>query len=66
MAKYAEEVLLVVRADYTNRRTAQAAVQLLRQDGIPVMGIILNRWDPAPGDPYTGRLSRSDAHRSIA
>jgi polysaccharide biosynthesis transport protein len=66
MAKHAEEVLLVVRADYTNRRTAQAAVQLLRQDGIPVMGIILNRWDPAPGDPYTGRLSRSDAHRSFA
>ena len=35
MARYAERLLLVVRADYTDRQTAQAAVQRLLQDGIP-------------------------------
>jgi succinoglycan biosynthesis transport protein ExoP len=58
MARYAEESLLVVRANYTDRRTVQTAVQRLRFDGIQLMGIILNRWDPAPGDPYAYRAVR--------
>jgi receptor protein-tyrosine kinase len=53
MARYADELLLVVRANHTDRRTVQAAVQRLRLDRIPVMGVILNRWDPACSDPYT-------------
>jgi succinoglycan biosynthesis transport protein ExoP len=52
MARYAEKLLLVVRANYTDVRTAQAAVQRLLLDGISVMGVILNRWDPANGDRY--------------
>jgi receptor protein-tyrosine kinase len=52
LARYAEELLLVVRANYTDRRTAQAAVERLQLDGIPVMGVILNRWSPARGDIY--------------
>jgi polysaccharide biosynthesis transport protein len=52
MARYAEELLLVVRANYTDRKTAQAAVQRLLLDGIPVMGVILNRWDPARSGMY--------------
>jgi receptor protein-tyrosine kinase len=66
MARYAEELLLVVRANYTDRRTVQAAVQRLRLDGLPLMGIILNRWDPAPGDPYAYRTFRSDLRQGIA
>jgi capsular exopolysaccharide synthesis family protein len=50
MARHAEELLLVVRADYTDRRTAQAAVERLRLDGISVAGVILNRWDAARSD----------------
>ncbi len=50
MARYAERLLLVVRADHTDKQTAQAAVQRLLLDGIPVMGVILNRWDRARGD----------------
>ena len=52
MARYADQVLLVVRANYTDRRTAQVAVQRLLLDGIPVMGVILNRCDPRQGDMY--------------
>ena len=66
MARYAEELLLVVRANYTDRRTVQAAVQRLRLDGLPLMGIILNRWDPAPGDPYAYRTFRSNLRQGVA
>lgn len=52
MGRYAEKLLLVVRANYTGRKTAQAAVQRLLLDGIPVLGVILNRWDPARSDIY--------------
>ena len=52
MARSAEKLLLVVRANETNRKTAQAAVQRLLMDGIPVMGVIFNSWDPAHSDTY--------------
>jgi receptor protein-tyrosine kinase len=52
MARYAEKLILVVRANYTDRRTAQVAVQRLLLDGISVMGVILNRWDSARSDIY--------------
>jgi receptor protein-tyrosine kinase len=65
IARYAEKLLLVVRANFTDKRTALAAVQRLSLDGIPVMGVILNHWDPARGDGngyarYYG-LHRQDA-----
>jgi receptor protein-tyrosine kinase len=66
MARYAEELLLVVRANYTDRRTVQTAVQRLRCDGIPLMGVILNRWDPAPGDPYAYRTVRPLGRQDVA
>ncbi len=53
MARYAEKLLLVVRADFTDRRTAQAAVQRLLLDRIPVMGVIFNDWDPTHSDLYS-------------
>ena len=52
MARYSERLLLVVRADYTDRKTAQAAVRRLLLDGIPVMGVIFNYWDPTHSDVY--------------
>lgn len=45
---YADQLLLVVRANYTTRRTAQAAVNTLFVDGIPPLGVILNRCDSYP------------------
>jgi len=52
MARHIDQLLLVVRANYTDKRVAQAAVQRLLEDGIPVMGVILNRCDPALSDMY--------------
>jgi succinoglycan biosynthesis transport protein ExoP len=66
MARYAEELLLVVRANYTDRRTVQTAVQRLRFDGVPLMGVILNRWDPAPGDPYAYRALRPLGRQGVS
>jgi receptor protein-tyrosine kinase len=66
LARHAEELLLVVRANHTDRRTAQAAIQRLRLDGIPLLGVILNRWDPAPGDQYSYRAFRSPNRQGVA
>lgn len=47
LARCTDGLVLVVRANYTGQRTVQAAVEGLENDGFRVMGIILNRWDPA-------------------
>jgi receptor protein-tyrosine kinase len=60
MARYGERLLLVVRAEYTDRKTAQAAVQRLSMDGIPVMGVIFNYWDPTRSDQYEYARYRQD------
>jgi succinoglycan biosynthesis transport protein ExoP len=60
MARYAEKLLLVVRADYTDRKTAQAAVQRLQLDGISVMGVIFNFWDPTHSESYGYPRYRQD------
>ena len=49
---FAEKLILVVRADYTGRQTAQAAVQRLLLDRIPIMGVIFNGWDPSHHNGY--------------
>jgi receptor protein-tyrosine kinase len=60
MARHAERLLLVVRADETDRKTAQAAVQRLLLDGIQVMGVIFNYWDPTHSDTYDYAHYRQD------
>jgi len=52
MAKYADGVVLVVRANHVNRKMAMAAAQRLLLDGIPVLGTILNDWDLAGSREY--------------
>ena len=53
LARHAEGVLLVLRANYADRKTAMATAQRLILDGIPIIGTILNHWDPATlGDSY--------------
>jgi receptor protein-tyrosine kinase len=56
MARHTDGLVLVVRARYTGRKTAQAAVQRLECDGRRVTGVILNGWDSSRSDPY-GRLT---------
>ena len=53
LSRQADAALLVVRADHAERKAAFAALQRLLLDGIPVLGTILNSWDPAGrGDAY--------------
>lgn len=66
MARYADQLLLVVRANYTDRRAAQVAVQRLLLDGISVMGVILNRCDPAESDSYSYAFDRGLNLKSLA
>jgi receptor protein-tyrosine kinase len=60
MSRYAEKLLLVVRADYTEIKTAQAAVQRLFLDGLPLMGVIFNCWDPSNSETYAYARCRQD------
>lgn len=43
----ADGVILVVRADHSERESIRAAVNCLHQDGTPILGTVLNNWDPA-------------------
>jgi capsular exopolysaccharide synthesis family protein len=47
--KYADGIVLVVRAGVTTREGASAACERFSNDGIPVLGTILNDWTPDPG-----------------
>jgi succinoglycan biosynthesis transport protein ExoP len=47
LAKHADGVVLVVRAGITSREGAAACCQRFQDDGIPVIGSILNDWVPS-------------------
>jgi polysaccharide biosynthesis transport protein len=46
LGRLADAVVLVVRAGETNRDQAMAARRRLAEDGIPLLGTILNDWNP--------------------
>jgi len=50
--KYSDGVVLVVRAGVTTREDASAVCQRFIEDGIPVLGTILNDWTPEVGYDY--------------
>jgi receptor protein-tyrosine kinase len=45
IARHADGVVLIVRADLTGRGTVQAAAKLLQAEGAKITGVILNRYD---------------------
>jgi Mrp family chromosome partitioning ATPase len=45
LGRLADAVVLVFRAGKTSRESAQAASRRLTDDGISVLGTILNGWD---------------------
>jgi Mrp family chromosome partitioning ATPase len=55
-------MLLVLRARRTTRDAALAARECLMQDGIPVVGTILNDWNATKDSRY-GAYGPSYAHR---
>ena len=54
LGRLADAVILVVRANRTTRDATRAAHQRLAEDGTPVLGTILNDWNPkrTPGYGY--------------
>ena len=52
LAHQADGVILVLRACHTDGRTALSAVHRFRDDGIPVLGAILNDWNPSSSRAY--------------
>ena len=52
LARHADAVVLVVRARHTTKDAALLARQRFAEDGTPVLGTILNDWDPAHSSAY--------------
>jgi len=46
LSRLVDAVVLVFRAGCTTRETAAMAVNIFDQDGVPVLGTVLNDWDP--------------------
>jgi polysaccharide biosynthesis transport protein len=47
LGKLSDAVVLVLRAGETTRDVAMAACQRFHEDGTPLLGTILNGWNPA-------------------
>jgi len=53
LARHADALILVVRSAVTTRDAAALAQRRFTEDGIPIMGVILNGWNPhTPGYHY--------------
>lgn len=69
LGQHCDAVILVVRAGKTTRDAALAAMRKFREDGTPVLGTVLNDWDPGSGGygagyykgyrPYTKHQEKS-------
>ena len=46
LGRIADAVILVLRAGQTTRNSARAAKERFLEDGTPVLGTVLNGWDP--------------------
>jgi polysaccharide biosynthesis transport protein len=61
MGRLSDGVVLVLRSDYTDRMDALAAQEKLWEDGIPILGTVLNDWNPnndrQKSRPYGGYAS---------
>jgi tyrosine-protein kinase Etk/Wzc len=56
-------VVLVVRAGQTTRSSAKAAAGRFEEDGVQVLGTVLNSWNPKTnGYGYYDSYHRSDSY----
>jgi capsular exopolysaccharide synthesis family protein len=46
VASHADGIVLVIRSGQTTREAAIAAQRRLEHDGLPIVGVVLNDWDP--------------------
>ncbi len=65
IAQHVDQLVLVVRANYTEPKIARAAVERLRLDGVAIVGFVLNRFEPNRGvyrySNFRGGNGRSDS-----
>ena len=52
LAPHVDGVLFVIRAEYTSARVARAALELLYQRQVRVLGLLFNAVRPSSGDYY--------------
>jgi polysaccharide biosynthesis transport protein len=52
LAPLVEGVMFVIRAQYTSARVARAALEVLYQRGVNVLGLVFNAVDPSGGSYY--------------
>ena len=52
LAPYVQGVVFVIRAQHTSARVARAALDLLYQRNVNVLGIVLNAVNPNVGEYY--------------
>jgi capsular exopolysaccharide synthesis family protein len=63
LGRISDGVVLVLRAGQTTRGTAKAAADRFADDGIRVLGTVLNAWDPASnGSGYYDGYSYDDSY----
>jgi capsular exopolysaccharide synthesis family protein len=60
LGRLAEGAILVIRSGETTRDAAMSAKQRLVDDGVWVVGTILNRWDPKSKDRYSNYYYERD------
>jgi succinoglycan biosynthesis transport protein ExoP len=58
LGRMADGVILVVRANQTRRGQAQAARNRLLEDWTPLVGTVLNDWEPANGNGYADAYAK--------
>jgi capsular exopolysaccharide synthesis family protein len=63
VGRLVDGVIMVIRSGKTTRDTARVAIQRLAEDGTPVLGTILNDWNPAKTATY-GRAYGYDTYES--
>ena len=52
LSRFSDGVVFVFRASKTSRDTAKAVLRRFSEDGAPVLGAILNYWDPTKSSGY--------------
>ena len=63
MARQADGVIMILRSAHTTRDAALLAKQRFLDDGIPVMGAILNNWNPKRRDSATTAITTRITHQ---
>ncbi len=48
LGQFSDGVILIVRSGISSRENVQATAQRIAEDGIPIVGTILNDWQPGP------------------